>query len=522
MLGVLSMCLHRTAYVIAEAKAFPTGVTTVKLNNKTLNQLPDTVTTPGYSRTDLQHGIIHIGVGGFHRAHQAVYTEHLLQQGQNQQWGICGVGLRDADRAMQQALSSQDFLYTVMELGDQDCGHPQVVGAINDFLFAADDREAVIEKLAGAEVRIVSLTITEGGYNIDDHSGEFDADNADVQHDLAHPDQPLTVFGFITEALHRRRQRKLPPFTVMSCDNLPHNGRVARRALLAYAGLRDPQLQAWMADHVSFPNSMVDRITPMTLPSHKTTLADQYGIEDEWPVVCEPFMQWVLEDDFCNGRPAWEDVGVQVTDNVAPYEKMKIRLLNASHSTMAYLGYLAGYRYAHEVMEDPLFVRFIRDFMDADVTPGLDEVPGVDLEAYKQTLIERFSNSQIGDQLARLCLDGSSKIPKFLLPTVHGMLADGRPLQRVALIIAGWALYLRGVTPQGERYDIVDPLAAPLQAAVADPSQTVSRFLGLEEVFGTQLKQSAAFVAAVEAALQGLEQDGVIASLNNLYDSPAD
>lgn len=473
---------------------------------------------PAYDRGHLRHGIVHIGVGGFHRSHEAVYTHQLLQTGTGTDWAICGVSIRDTDGAMQQVLSEQDHLYTLIELGADSTNTLSVIGSITDFLFAPDDQEAVIKKLASPEVKIVSLTITEGGYNVDDTTGRFNANHPDIRHDVQNPNQPRTVFGYLTEALVRRRERSLPPFTVMSCDNLPENGRVARAALLAFANLRNADLASWIESKVSFPSSMVDRITPRTDETHRHWLKSHYDLEDGWPVVCEPFCQWVLEDDFCNGRPEWERVGVQFTDDVAPYERMKIRLLNASHSAVAYLGYLAGYRYTHEVMADDRFSHFIRSFMDEDVTPVLGEIPGIDVPAYKQTLIERFSNPQMGDQLSRLCMDGSSKIPKFLVPTIHTLLNEDRSLSRVAMVIASWAIYLRGEDEGGQQHDVNDPLAARLQSAVRDRASLASEFLGMADIFGARLSNSKAFQEAFDAALDNLETNGVLTALESLQE----
>src|SRR5690606_16679505 len=264
-------------------------------------------------------------------------------------------------------------------------------------------------------------------------------------HDLAMPRQPISVFGLLCAALAKRRGAGTAPFTVMSCDNLPHSGDVTRRALLSFANLVDAELAGWIDQHVSFPNAMVDRITPMTSPAHREALRDRHGIEDAWPVVCEPFVQWVLEDRFVNGRPAWEKVGVQFTDDVTPYEEMKIKLLNGSHLALTYLGFLCGYRYVHETMEDPLIRRYVQQYMDQDVTSQLAPVPGIDLDDYKRTLIARFSNRAIADQLERVCSDGSSKFSKFSVPTINRLIADDAELDRAALVIAAWALYLRGV-----------------------------------------------------------------------------
>ena len=483
----------------------------MKLNSAALPQFDNEVRKPSYHRDHDTHGIVHIGVGGFHRAHQAVYTERLLQQGAKD-WMICGVGLREGDKTMQSVLSEQDYLYTLMELDHLKKTAVSVIGAITNFLYAPEEPEAVLQKLSDPNVRIVSLTITEGGYNVDDNTGEFDLNNPDIVYDLQNQHQPRTVFGYLTEALSRRNKAGIKPFTIMSCDNLPHNGNVAKGAFLAFAEKKDPDLAEWMSQNVSFPNSMVDRITPMTTPVQIAWLKKTYGVDDQWPVICEPFTQWVLEDNFCNGRPEWENVGVQFTNDVAPYEGMKIGLLNASHSAMAYLGYMAHFRYTHEVMGDPDFSQLLREFMDFDVTPVIGDIPGVDIEVYKDTLIQRFSNMQMGDQLARLCMDGSSKIPKFLIPTILQLIENKRPLTRVALIIASWAFYLR----QQELNDIQDPLAEKLKRSVSENEEITNNFLGLKDIFPAELINSTAFTEAFENALSELETGGVMTTLKTL------
>lgn len=352
----------------------------MKLNKPNLTRLAPEVALPAYTLSATRQGIAHIGVGGFHRAHQAYYTDALMNTGEGLDWSICGIGLRAEDRRARDDLASQDYLFTLFELGDSGDTEVRVIGAISDMLLAEDDTQALIDKLASPDIRIVSLTITEGGYCIDDSTGEFMAQLPQIQHDLAHPNAPKTVFGFLCAALAKRRAAGIPAFTLMSCDNLPHNGAVTRKALLAFAALRDADLRDWIGANVSFPNAMVDRITPMTSSAHRLHLHDEHGIDDLWPVVCEPFVQWVLEDNFVNGRPAWEKVGVQFTDDVTPYEEMKIKLLNGSHLALTYLGFLKGYRFVHETMNDPLFVRYMRAYMDLDVTPQLAPVPGIDLD----------------------------------------------------------------------------------------------------------------------------------------------
>ena len=495
----------------------------IKLDLDNLEELPDSVKQPAYQIETTSVGIVHIGVGGFHRAHQAFYTDALMNQGKALDWAICGAGLRAEDRRARDDLASQDYLFTLFELGDTPDTEVRVIGALKHMLLAEDDPEALLAQLADPDVRIVSLTITEGGYCIDDSTGEFMAHLPAIARDLDQPQAPTTVFGFLCAALQRRREMGNKAFTVMSCDNLPHNGLVARKALLAFATLAGDcygtGLASWISDNVSFPNAMVDRITPMTSDAHKALLLDRHGIKDAWPVVCEPFVQWVLEDNFCDGRPAWEDVGVQFTQDVTPYEKMKIKLLNGSHLALTYLGFLKGYRFVHETMNDPDFVTFMRRFMDEDVTPQLAAVPGIDLTLYKQTLIDRFSNQAIADQLERVCSDGSSKFPKFIVPTIEELIASRGQLDRVALVAAAWALYLKGVDENGTTYSIPDPRAKFCQALVADDATLTERLLGAELIFGLEIPASPAFVAAFERQLESLRINGVTATLRLLNDS---
>jgi mannitol 2-dehydrogenase len=488
----------------------------MKLNRHNLHRLAPEVQLPAYSLSDTRQGIAHIGVGGFHRAHQAYYTDALMNTGQALDWAICGVGLRAEDRRARDDLKEQDYLFTLFELGDSDDTEVRVIGAIRDMLLAEDGAQALIDKLADPQIRIVSLTITEGGYCIDDSNGEFMAHLPQILHDLANPGAPTTVFGFLCSALEKRRGAGTPAFTIMSCDNLPHNGAVTRKALLAFATLRDKGLRDWIEQNVSFPNAMVDRITPMTSTAHRLQLADKHAVDDAWPVVCEPFVQWVLEDKFVNGRPAWEQVGVQFTDDVSPYEEMKIKLLNGSHLALTYLGFLKGYRFVHETMNDPLFVRYMRAYMDLDVTPQLAPVPGIDLTDYKDTLVARFSNQAIADQLERVCSDGSSKFPKFTIPTINRLIADGRETKRAALVVAAWAMYLKGVDENGDTYAIPDPRAEFCKGLVADDALMTQRLLAVEEIFGTAIPRSAEFVAAFEWCCDSLREVGVTRTLERV------
>lgn len=487
----------------------------MRLNEEHLGAYGDAVATPSYDRSQVDVGIVHFGVGGFHRAHQAMYLDTLMNAGKALDWGICGVGVMPADKRMQEVMAAQDGLYTLVVKHPDGRYEPRVIGSIVDYLFAPSDPEAVIEKMAAPATRIVSLTVTEGGYNFHHVTGEFNFETPDVVHDLADGATPRTTFGLITEALRRRRERRQPPFTLMSCDNIQGNGDVARKMFVAFAERKDPELGAWMAREVCFPNSMVDRITPVTTAEDIEEVQRRFGIEDAWPVVCEPFVQWVLEDRFNQGRPPYEEVGVQIVDDVEPYELMKLRLLNASHQALTYFGYLAGYRYAHEVCQQSLFADFLLAYMDEEATPTLEPVPGVDLAAYKRTLIERFSNPEIRDTLARLCAESSDRIPKWLLPVVREQLSLGGEIKRSAAVVASWARYAEGMDEAGERIEVVDRLADELMAIARNNRDQPVAFIENREIFGN-LADDARFVAAYTDALERLHAQGARATVEAL------
>lgn len=489
------------------------------LSNYTLSSIPGPVSKPAYNRSRLTEGIVHFGVGGFHRAHQAMYLDRLMNAGKAHDWAICGVGVLPGDARMKKVMDSQDCLYTLTVKHADGTRQAGVIGSITSYLFAPDNPEAVIEKMASPAIRIVSLTVTEGGYNFHHVTGKFNADNPDVVHDLQPETAPRTTFGLITAALARRRQRGLAPFTVMSCDNIQGNGDVAREMFTAFADLKDPELGEWVRGNVPFPNSMVDRITPVTTDEDRLTAVREYGVEDAWPVVCEPFEQWVLEDHFSLGRPPLEDVGVQLVADVEPYELMKLRLLNASHQGMCYFGHLAGYTYAHEAAQDPLFARFLLDFMNKEATPTLEPVPGIDLDSYKQTLIDRFSNEHIRDTLARLCAESSDRIPKWLLPVIRTNLERGGEIHRSAAIVASWARYAEGLDEQGNTIDVVDRIKEPLMAAAARQRQEPLAFLSNRQVFG-DLADNELFIRAYSEALNKLHEGGARATLGSLASQP--
>jgi len=476
------------------------------------------VPVPSYDRSRLRTGIVHFGVGGFHRAHQAMYLDRLMEAGEAYDWAICGVGVMPFDLRMKEIMVGQDCLYTLVTKDPAAGWQPRVIGSMREYLYAPDDPEAVIEKLADPATRIVSLTVTEGGYNIHPVTGEFDARNPAVQADLAPGAGPTTSFGLITEALVRRRERGVAPFTVMSCDNIQGNGHVARSVFTAFARLRDPDLGAWVEGTVRFPNSMVDRITPVTTDQDRAQIRQRFGVEDAWPVVCESFTQWVLEDNFSLGRPALEKVGVQVVSDVEPYELMKLRLLNASHQALCYFGYLAGYRLVHEVAQDRLFAEFLLDYMDSEATPTLAPVLGIDLDAYKRQLIERFSNAEVRDTVARLCAESSDRIPKWLLPVIRENLAANRSVRDGAAVVASWARYTEGVDEQGDPIRVVDRLADSLTGIARGQREDPLAFVANRELFG-DLIDDARFVEPYLATLDSLHQVGARATLQSLREN---
>jgi len=495
--------------------------TAPRLGDGTLDRLLPGVARPEYDRGTLRVGIVHVGVGGFHRAHMAMTLDSLMSRGLASDWAVCGIGLLEGDRRMQEVLSAQDGLYTLTVKHADGTREPRIIGSIVDFLFAPDDPEAVIEKMAHPDVRIVSLTITEGGYNFDRVTGEFDASQPRVAADLADGATPSTVFGLVTEALRRRRDRGVPPVTVMSCDNIQGNGDMAARMFTAFADLKDPELGGWIRENVRFPNSMVDRITPVTSADDIAEAERLTGLRDEWPVVCEPFFQWVIEDDFPEGRPPFEKADAQLVSDVEPYELMKLRLLNASHQGMCYFGYLAGYRYAHEAVADPLITALLRRYMDQEATPTLHPVPGIDLDAYKRTLIDRFSNPEVRDTLARLCAESSDRIPKWLLPVVRERLAVEGDVTISAAIVASWARYAEAVDEQGEPITVVDPLRDQLVGIAQTQRAHPLAFVENRSLFG-DLVDDSRFTTPYAETLAELHSAGARATLQKLVGDAAD
>ena len=457
---------------------------TVKLNANNLSLLTKKVKIPAFNRSELKTGIVHVGTGNFYRAHEAFYTDQILNLN-NSSWGICGVGILEADSRMYHVLKSQDGLYTLMVQESNGILKTRIIGSVVENLFGPENPQAIIEKMADPAVKIISLTITEGGYNVDATTGSFIMSEPDVQWDLHHRDHPKTVFGYLTRALKHRRDRGLSGITILSCDNIQHNGDICRKMLMSYMKEAEPGLMGWTDNYITFPNSMVDRITPATTQSDIDRLRAQYKIEDAWPVVCEPFIQWVIEDDFSNGRPPWESAGVQFVNDVSPYEKMKIRLLNAGHSLLGLLGSLVGYGSIDDAVRDPLLGKILRQFMDDEVTPLLGEMEGIDLRMYKESLIRRFANPYLRDSLSRICSESSAKIPKFLVPTIKEQLERGGSIKIATLILAAWCYYLERAGTQGYNYEIKDSMREVLrQGAIDSASGDPMAFIKIHTVFG--------------------------------------
>ena len=430
----------------------------------------------------MRAGIVHLGVGGFHRAHQAMYLDRLMAEGKALDWGICGVGVLPADRAMAEVMAAQDCLFTLVVKHPDGSTDARVIGSIVDYLFAPDDPEAVVARMADPATRIVSLTVTEGGYNASAVTGEFDGSNPGVVNDLQPGAALRTSFGLVVEALVRRRDRGIAPFAVVSCDNIPHNGDLARNSYAGFAELRDPVLGEWVRREVPFPNSMVDRITPATTDDDRAELVARFGVEDRWPVVCEPWTQWVMEDSFSCGRPPLEDVGVQLVDDVVPYELMKLRLLNAGHQVLAQPGRLAGLEYVHEACGDPLFRRLLEGYLDEEAAPTLAPVPGIDLGDYQAELVGRFASPVIADTLDRIRAQASDRIPQFLLPVLRANLATGGEIRRSVAVLAAWARAVQGTDDDGRPIPLTDSRADALRARAG--SDDPLAFVAERDLFG--------------------------------------
>ena len=466
---------------------------------------------PKYDRKSLTPGIVHIGLGNFHRAHMAVYLDDLFALGGDHDWAIIGAGVRAPDARMRDALKGQDCLSTIITL-DPKGKTARRVGSMIDFLPVQPDNAALIAAMTRPEIRIVSLTVTEGGYYINAATGQFDPTAPDIAADGRNPAQPMTAFGAIIAALKARKAAGTPPFTVMSCDNLPGNGHVTEAAVVGLAKLSDAGFAAWIKANVAFPNGMVDRITPATGP-HERALAAGFGLADDpVPVTCEPFRQWVVEDNFPLGRPALEKVGVTFTDQVHAFEMMKIRILNGGHAIIAYPGGIKGIEYVHEAMADPTIRAFLDKIETTEILPIVAPVPGQDLNAYKAKIIERFSNPEIADTERRLCLDGSNRQPKFIIPSIRDNIARGVMPAGLVLASAMWCRYCYGVDETGAEIAPNDPNWDNLQAVAKKAKNDPSAWTSMRVIYG-DLADNTAFVAAFTETLNHLWANGAEAAM---------
>lgn len=460
-----------------------------------------------YQSSEIKSGIVHIGVGNFHRAHQQFYINRLLEHADQQQWGICGVCLLASDQKIVENLRSQNLEYTVTVCGRD--GHNEVhkITSLRELIWGIENPKAVVDKIADANIKIISLTITEGGYLLNKETGEFNREDPAIQADLQKPEKPVTVFGFVAEGLRQRMQNNVGGITILSCDNLQHNGNTAKRAFLSFIEAQDKELAGWVKDNVSFPNSMVDRITPATTEDDVKRLNAASGIEDKAPVYCEDFIQWVIEDDFVAGRPDFERVGVELTNDVTAFENMKLSLLNASHTLLSYPSFLKGYRKVDQAMEDPEVVQLVRNFMDTDITPYVPVPRNTDVTKYKQTLIERFANAAVSDQVSRLCFDGISKFPVYIIPNLLKMIEDKKDLTRMAFLIASYRQYLKVKTDdQGNHFDIAEPWLIPEDRQIIESNNALD-FLNFSALKGAKLAMSESFVSQYTGFVKKLSEN---------------
>ncbi|WP_458524507.1 mannitol dehydrogenase family protein [Onishia taeanensis] len=452
----------------------------VSLTQYDMAMVHEDVSTPGYDRLGLYPGILHIGVGNFHRSHMAMYLDRLFEQGEDLDWAIIGAGVMPADARMRRHLKKQDWLTTVVDL-QSEAMSARVIGSMLDFLPV--EPASIVNALRDPRIRIVSLTITEGGYFLDAATGRFDATHPQILADAAVPEQPRTVFGMVVKALAERRAKAQPAFSVLSCDNLPGNGDVTRGSVTGMAELINPDLAGWIMREVAFPNSMVDCITPQTSLRERELVSRCFGVEDAAPVVCEPFRQWVIEDRFSAGRPALEKVGVTFVDDVSAHETMKLRILNAGHASIAYVAALLGYRYVHHAMADSDIRDWFFALQQKEIIPVLKRIDGVEYQSYLESVFDRFCNAEIGDTIVRLCANGSTRQPKFIMPALKDALNQSLPVEGLALELALWCHYCR-VAGEALRIPVLsDPLSEQLKDGARHAISDPQAFLGMREVF---------------------------------------
>ena len=477
-----------------------------------IDRLPAEVQRPTYDRSNLKTRMVHIGFGAFHRAHQALCSDKLADQGSD--WGYCEVNLNSGD--LIQALREQNLLYTLTEMAD-DSLQTRVIGVITQALHGKSDGiEAVINAMSQPEVAIVSMTVTEKGYCHQPASGNLNPDHPDIVHDLQNPDSPRSLPGLILAAIRRRRKQDLPAFSVMSCDNMPENGHVIRNVIVQLAQYQDPALADYIQQHITFPSTMVDRIVPAMTDAAFAALNARLGCSDPVAVEAEPFFQWVIEDNFVNGRPAWEKAGAELVSDVLPYEEMKLRMLNGSHSFLAYLGFLAGYEYISDCMADPHFRAAARSLMVDEQAPTL-RTQGVDLNAYADSLIARYENRAIKHRTGQIATDGTQKLPQRMLDSLRWHLQRGSDCDLLLLGVAGWMRYVGGIDEKGQPIEIRDPMKAQLAECVASSEEGEARvraLLSMHEVFGDDLAQNADVVGRLTAWYNKLAAQGARATVH--------
>ena len=483
----------------------------MKLNLANLATIGNTLTTPSYKRDDITPGIVHVGVGNFFRGHQAVYMDELFEQGLSQEWGIVGAGVSNGAQNVRDAMKDQDWLTTVVER-DGHNQHAKIVGSIIDFVEVdLDHHQPLKEALLDSQIKLAMTTVTEGGY-YQDEFGNFDASDPKIQADVADPENPKTIFGIFVQALKKRREAGQDPFSILCCDNVPHGGDVVKQGVLGMAKLQgDDDLAEYIETNVGFPNAMVDRIVPKTTDKERFALKDAYnGLTDEWPIFCEPFKQWVLEDDFKQGRPAWEKSDtVLFVDDVGPYELKKLRILNGGHASLCYPAALLGLQYVHDAMEHPVIGPFLDALERTEIIPAVPPVPNVVLEEYWETIQRRFENPTICDRIDRNCAQGSDRQPKFIIPTALDAVQDSKKIEGLALVSAMWCRYCMGTTevgtelpPNDTRYEELKETAV---AAKTDPN----KWLAMQDIYG-ELGENSTFQRAFARALKMVLEEGVI------------
>ncbi len=483
----------------------------IKLSNATLDQVPAEVKRPTYDRSTLSPGIVHIGLGNFHRAHQSWYLHRLMQQGLARDWAIVGAGVRPYDEAMRAKLAAQDYLTTLIEL-DPSGKSAEVVGSMIDYVPIEEGNGALIARMAEPDIRIVALTVTEGGYYIDPATNAFDAKHPDVLHDAQNPDRPNTAFGAMVAALKLRRDRGVGPFTGQCCDNLQSNGAILRQTVVSLARLSDPELADWIDANCTFPNAMVDCIVPATGPK-EIALAQQFGIDDAVPVTHENFRQWVIEDNFCQGRPDWDKAGAQFSDNVHGYEAQKIRILNAGHQVIVNFAEILHIETISEIMRHEKIHAVFRKIQIEEIVPHVVPVPGMTPEQYVDLIDRRFANPAIVDTTRRVAFDGSSRHPGMVLPTVRDGLAKGVPVEGLALVEAAWARMCYGTREDGSAIEPNDPFWDDLQAVARRAKDDPKAWLEMRQTYG-DLADQPRFADAFTRWLAMIWAEGTAAAMD--------